>query len=111
MISKIKKYLESYLNREEENDIDYNILIEFQKKGAVVLDVRSKQEYEEGYIEGSINIPYYELKKRAEREIKDKKQIIIIYCQTGGRSKKAYKILQQLGYKNIYNLRGGLDKI
>ena len=43
--------------------------------------------------------------------LKDKKSIIILYCKTGGRSSKALKKLQKLGYENVYNLKNGLDNI
>ena len=43
--------------------------------------------------------------------IKEKERIIIVYCQSGIRSKKAIKILYKNGFKNIYHLKGGLDQI
>lgn len=79
------------------------------KKGAVLLDVRSPQEYEEGHLENAILIPEYEMKNRAEELLRDKSQIIIVYCSTGHRSQKAQKILQRLGYQQVYNLYNGLE--
>ena len=48
---------------------------------------------------------------RIQKEIPKKNQLIIIYCQYGGRSRNAYMIMKRLGYTNIYNLYGGLDMI
>ena len=73
----------------------------YKKNNAVLIDVRSLQEYEEGHIAGAISIPYYEIEKRSNQELKDKEQKIILYCNTGSRSKKAAKILRKLGYKQV----------
>ena len=73
----------------------------YKNNGAILIDVRSRQEYKEGHITGAISIPYYELWKKASEQIKDKDTKIIIYCNTGSRTKKAEKILRKLGYINI----------
>ena len=78
------------------------------KDGAILIDVRSPQEYKEGHIEGSVLIPEYELKTKVE-ELPNKEDTIIIYCSSGIRSKKAQRKLQKMGYINVYNLYGGLD--
>ena len=78
-------------------------------EGAILLDVRSKQEYDEGHIQGAINIPDYEISKTIESIIPDKSRLIVVYCQSGGRSKEVYYKLHKKGYFNIYHLYGGLD--
>ena len=93
----------------EEFDID---IVEMEKKisqGAILIDVRSPQEYNEGHINGAILIPSYEIKKRINNIITDKNQPIIVYCSTGARSKKTQKELNKNGYTNVYNLRGELE--
>ncbi len=90
-------------------EISMQELEEKQKKGAVIVDVRSSQEYDEGHINKAINIPYYEIKKNVNNELNNKNQEIVLYCQTGFRSKQAYKKLIKLEYKKVYNLYGGLD--
>ena len=80
-------------------------------KGALLLDVRSNQEYNEGHLQGAINIPDYELRNRVQREIQKKNQLVVIYCQYGGRSRNAYNMMKNMGYTNICNLSGGLDMI
>ena len=96
-----------------ENDIDYENakIILKNDKNAVLLDVRSPQEYKEGHLEKSINIPLYDISKKIENIISDKETIIIVYCQSGNRSKKAIEILYKNGYKNLYNIVGGMDNI
>ncbi len=90
-------------------EISMQELEEKQKNGAVIIDVRSSQEYDEGHINNAINIPYYEIKKNVNNVLKNKNQEIVLYCQTVFRSKQAYKKLIKLEYKNVYNLYGGLD--
>ncbi len=108
MINKIKKILKNKWYREiEDKDITINELKQLQKDGAIVIDVRSPQEYREGHIDGSISIPEYEIKKEIENIVLDKNKIIVVYCSSGGRSKKAQKILKRLGYLNVYNLYEG----
>lgn len=80
-------------------------------ENAILVDVRSRQEYLEGHLNGSVNIPLYELEQCCERTLKDKEAIIIVYCQYGARSKKAIMILRRHGYRNLYHLKGGLDAI
>ena len=109
----MKKLIEKYLkrnsvnseNNEDKNkDINLEELNFLRNKGAIVIDVRSPQEYNEGHINGAISIPEYEMKKRAEALLENKEENIVLYCSSGTRSKKAQKILQKLGYKNVYNL-------
>lgn len=78
-------------------------------QGAILIDVRSNQEYREGHLQGAINIPDFEIKSRVEREIPKKNQLIVLYCQYGGRSKNVSLIMKKMGYTNVYNLYGGLD--
>lgn len=74
----------------------------------ILLDVRSHQEYEEGHLNGAINIPTYEIYRNAPKIIRDKDTIIIAYCTVGLRSKNAINILRKMGYKNLYHLDGGI---
>ena len=80
-------------------------------QGAILIDVRSNQEYREGHLQGAINIPEFEIANRIQQEVPKKNQLIIVYCQYGGRSRNAMKIINKLGYNNVYNLYGGLEMI
>lgn len=81
-----------------------------QNKNAVLLDVRSKQEYSEGHLNGSISIPYYEIESKAKKIIPNRKDLIIVYCQHGTRSRDTVNKLNKLGYENVFNLKNGLDE-
>lgn len=74
----------------------------------ILLDVRSPQEFNEGHLNGAINIPTYELYLKAPRMIPNRENIIIAYCTVGLRSKNAINILKRLGYQNLYHLEGGI---
>ena len=93
-----------------EKDIDIKELINLQKEGAIIVDVRSPQEYKEGHIPNSLSIPDYEIQEKAERFLNDKNKEIVLYCGIGTRSKKAKEILEDLGYTKVYNLHNGLEK-
>ena len=109
MINKIKDIIKSKWNRDiEENDIGLEELKQLQKEGAMIIDVRSPQEYREGHIDGAISIPEYEIRKEAENRLVDKENNIVVYCSSGGRSKKTQKLLKKLGYSHVYNLYNGL---
>ena len=111
MINKFRYLLKNRLVRSmEKNDINMEQLKrKVSQEGAILLDIRSPQEYEEGHLGGSILIPEYELKTKASEKLPDKEQVIVVYCSSGIRSKKAQKILEKMGYLNVYNLYGVLD--
>lgn len=110
MLRRIKKILYRSI---ENREISYKKLLEMVKKNTdiILLDVRSYQEYMEDHLECAINIPVFDLEEIAEKRLEDKEQIIIAYCATGHRSRRAKEILENLGYKNVYNLKNGLDCI
>lgn len=111
MLGKIKIVLNFGKNtrKMEEKDVCMDTLKKMRDDGAFLIDVRSPQEYEEGHLEGAILIPNYTIMKEIENFIKNKDAIIIVYCSSGSRSKKAQKKLEKKGYKNVYNLYNGLE--
>ena len=76
------------------------------EEGYIILDVRTQAEYDAGHIPGAILIPHTEIADRAETELPDKDQLILIYCRSGNRSKQAAEILVELGYTNIREFGG-----
>ena len=77
--------------------------------GYIILDVRTQEEYDEAHIEGAILIPDYEVADKAESVLKDKNQLILVYCRSGRRSKLAASELVKLGYTNIKEFGGIID--
>ena len=76
---------------------------------AVILDVRTEDEFSEGIIPGAINIDIYKGQGfiYAIEEL-DKSKNYYVYCRSGGRSGQACSIMSQLGFENTYNLLGGI---
>ena len=77
----------------------------------IIIDVRSKREFSENHLNGAINIPLTDINQNIEKYVKDKNKKILIYCQSGIRSRKAAEIMENMGYINVYNLKGGLENI
>ena len=84
--------------------IDSNVAMDLIEKEAIVIDVRTLDEYNTGHIKDSINIPVDNISSVEY----DKDSVIIVYCASGMRSSNAAKTLIDLGYTNVYNLDGGL---
>ena len=78
------------------------------KSNIQVLDVRTPEEGEKGFIKGAIFDNFYD-EKFAEKSAKtlDKKQPVYVYCRSGGRSVKASKTLLEKGFQNVINVEGG----
>lgn len=91
-----------------EKEIKKEELKNFTKNGVTIIDVRSKQEYEEGHLNGAILIPEYEIKEKIKNIVENKDEKILVYCSSGLRSKQAQEELMNLGYKNVYNLKDGI---
>lgn len=79
-----------------------------KKEDVVIIDVRTAHEYSRGSIDGSINIPVDEVKKKIGKTVPDKNKKIIVYCLSGSRSVVAAVELSKLGYKNVFNMTSGL---
>ena len=79
------------------------------ESGYIIIDARTQSEYDEGHIPGAILIPEYEIASRAENELPDKNQLILIYCRSGRRSKIAAEELVKLGYTNVKEFGGIID--
>lgn len=75
----------------------------------IILDTRTREEYDEGHIPGAILIPYDEILKKAEGVLTDRNQLILVYCRSGRRSKLAAEDLVKLGYTNIKEFGGIID--
>ena len=97
-----------FLYGQENNDIDIK---EFKSKldtsTYLLIDVRTKTEYTKGYIKNAINISY--LSDDFEKQIQqlDKEILVLLYCHSGNRSRKAMDLMNINGFKQVFNLVGG----
>lgn len=79
------------------------------EEGCIILDVRTRKEYDQGHIPGAVLIPNTEIEAKAADLLPDKDQLILVYCRSGRRSKLAAQSLADLGYTNIREFGGILD--
>ena len=79
------------------------------ESGYIIIDARTQEEYDEGHIPGAILIPEYEIADRADKELPDKDQLILVYCRSGRRSKIAAEELVKIGYTNVKEFGGIID--
>ena len=93
---------------DESLDIKREDIENYIKMGATIVDVRSPQEYREGHLNGAISIPDYQIRRSITRQISNKEQLIVVYCSTGHRSQEAQRILENVGYTNVYNVYEGV---
>jgi sulfur-carrier protein adenylyltransferase/sulfurtransferase len=75
--------------------------------GAVWIDVREADEWQEGHLPGAVHIPRGSLESRVEGVTPHKGTPVVLYCASGARSAFAAKTLQELGYDTVYSLAGG----
>jgi len=79
----------------------------FTEKGGQIVDVRTQDEVNGGYITGAINIDFYGNDFEKEIAKLDKEKPVFVYCAAGGRSGKTMKKMKDMGFKEVYNLSGG----
>ena len=76
-------------------------------KKVQLIDVRSPEEFNDGHISNSKNINYNSAEFKEEVSKLDKSKPVYVYCQAGGRSAAAAKVLVQMGFSKVYDLKGG----
>ena len=76
-------------------------------KDVQLIDVRSPEEYNSGHIDDAVNIDINQVDFKEKIQGFDKNKPVYIYCHSGGRSNKASKIMEELGFKTIYDFSGG----
>lgn len=79
------------------------------EKEVTILDVRTAQEYAEGYIPNAVNLPNEEIGGEPPEQVPDKDAVLLVYCRSGRRSKDAADKLVALGYTNVYDFGGIID--
>ena len=89
---------------------EFNEILQSHEENIILLDVRTLEEFEKGTINSALNIDFWdpEFEDQCKSQL-DKKNIIIVFCAGGGRSAMASKRLSKLGFKTIYDLKGGYE--
>ena len=89
--------------------------IEFKKQldnnyeKAVILDVRTPEEYRDGHLHNAVNMDWDGNDFTKQIQTLDKNAPVFVYCYAGGRSSSAAKELRKQGFKNVYDLKGGFE--
>jgi len=103
--------LSELLNKHNSHSIPYISVQELAmpKTNAVIIDAREVEEYNVSHIKNAISVGYdsFDLKKVTDN-IKDKNQLIVVYCSLGIRSETIAEQIKKSGYTNVYNLYGGI---
>ena len=77
-------------------------------KKLIIIDVRTIEEYKKGHLTNSKLIDFFDSNFEDKIKNLDKKIPYLVHCQSGGRSMKAFKLMQSLGFKKVYHLDGGM---
>jgi thioredoxin 1 len=77
-------------------------------KNVQLIDVRTPEEYSSGHLTDAQNVNYYDTDFRDQLNLLDKSKPSFIYCKSGSRSASAMEIMEEVGFKEIYNLKGGI---
>ncbi|MEP3838957.1 MAG: rhodanese-like domain-containing protein [Algibacter sp.] len=78
-------------------------------RGAVqLIDVRTKKEFNSGHINNALNVDFYSDKFKDSLGVLDTNKAVFIYCRSGNRSSKSVAVFKALGFKNVYELEGGI---
>ena len=91
-------------NKVSINKITCDKMKELMNDGAILIDVREIDEYNERHIDKAINISYTIIKDEISKYVANKDDKIIVYCKSGARSNKAANYLLEAGYNNIFDL-------
>ena len=95
----------SFFDFFKQPDINQGVKAYTQQANSLLLDVRTPQEYREGHIPGSKNVPLQTIDKVVDL-VENKDTALYVYCYSGGRSRQAVTLLKHMGYSNVHNIGG-----
>ena len=78
------------------------------KENIVLIDVRTPEEFQEGHLEGAKLINFYDANFQEEVKKLDASKKYVVYCRSGGRSSKSVSAMKKIGFKDVYNMSGGV---
>lgn len=93
-----------YMYTKRSGQIPSKEAAEYLRNGAMVIDVRSVNEFESGHILQAYNLPIDRIEMLVPAVVSDKHKVLLLHCSTGVRSGLAKKKLESLGYLNVFNL-------
>lgn len=78
-------------------------------ENALLIDVRTPEEYGLGHLDKAVNINWYDIDFKEKIAELDRTKTVYVYCKAGGRSAKAAAVFRELGFDDVVNLEGGYD--
>jgi phage shock protein E len=99
----------AYIYMKRSGQISSKEATEYLRNGAMVIDVRSQNEFDSGHILQAYNMPLDRVEVLVPTAVKDKNKVLLLHCASGVRSGMAKKKLEAIGYKNVFNL-GSYDR-
>jgi phage shock protein E len=97
-------------NSQQDFNLDSDSFLKKINEGSkyIILDVRTKEEFFEGHIINSLNIDIYNKDFREKINSLDRQKTYFVYCRSGHRSHSAVKFMHNIGFDQVYNLKGGI---
>ena len=109
-LSKAKKDMEDMTDKAAYHKLSAEEAYEMMTlQEVVVVDVRTREEYDGGYIENTVLVPNESIGSEMPEALPDKEATLLSYCRSGRRSKDAAQKLLSLGYQNVYDFGGAID--
>ena len=94
----------AYLLFKRSGQVPQKEAAQYLKSGAMVIDVRSPNEFDSGHLIQAYNMPLDRIEVLVASTVRDKNKVLLLHCASGIRSSMARKRLLDLGYKNVFNL-------
>ncbi len=94
-----------------ECDIEPKAFAEAEKGDAILLDVRTQDEFDSGHLVGAVLIDFFQKDFKDEIGKLERDKKYFVYCKVGGRSSKAMKYMVSMGFKDVCNVEGGIQEI
>jgi len=105
--SKQEVFAEASMHTQQLSPAELNNMMN-SEQDFVLIDVRTEKEHDAGYISGSMWLPRGFIEVKIQKACKNPDAVIVVYCSLGGMSLLAAQTLQELGYKNVYSIQGGM---
>ena len=80
-----------------------------KSQNQIIVDIRTSQEYKQGHLKNAVNINLFDRAFLEEVNKLDKSKPIFIYCRSGNRTSSASKKMMNLGFEQVYDLKGGIS--
>jgi selenocysteine lyase/cysteine desulfurase/glyoxylase-like metal-dependent hydrolase (beta-lactamase superfamily II)/rhodanese-related sulfurtransferase len=105
-----KDFVKDALTRVPEASCEALAKLVAARSNIVVLDIREKDEMESGIVPGAVLLPRGLIEKHLHEHVPDKIAPVYVYCATGNRSALAGDVMKRMGYENVYNVSGGIER-